>query len=170
MRQDVHTKKVLTPEEAEAREKSVPARVRYTPAEGAALEAKIMSEHPKTLDKSGESGIIKSEDTTIIDAIKSGTVKDSINADLQAPHMEGGRKAIRGFMYGTLDDVEDLYREVRGTGKPVYHPETGEWLHKERIRYHRVIGVIDGEETDKIMIIYSKTGSHIYPRKPGGVD
>ena len=46
----------------------------------------------------------------------------------------------------------------------------GEWLKKERITAERTIGVyIDqngvATETNRFMIIYSKSGYHIYPRR-----
>lgn len=46
----------------------------------------------------------------------------------------------------------------------------GQWLHKEKVAADKLVGVhvdLNGVETPtkSAMIVYSKTGTHIYPRK-----
>jgi len=106
------------------------------------------------------------------DAIDTGTVSKEINADKQNRHIKGSDGYIEGRSYikGTVEDAQKLIEELSGTGEPVYKPN-GEWNNKEKVTADKVIGVnIDPktmQETDtaKATIHYSKTGSHIVPRK-----
>ena len=52
----------------------------------------------------------------------------------------------------------------------VHFHKNGNWLRKEKFTDTKAIGVhldINGKkvETDAGMIVYSKTGTHVYPRK-----
>ena len=54
--------------------------------------------------------------------------------------------------------------------EPTLLDKNGNWLRKEKFTDTKVIGVhldINGKEveTDAGMIVYSKTGTHVYPRK-----
>lgn len=59
---------------------------------------------------------------------------------------------------------------MSGTGTPIIDSK-GNWTNKERIESSDILGthvnLSDGKETEtkKATIIYSKTGSHIIPRK-----
>ena len=87
-------------------------------------------------------------------------------------HIKGSDGYIEGRSYikGTAEDAQMLVNELSGTGEPVFKPN-GEWNNKEKVAASKVIGVnIDPntmKETDttKATIHYSKTGSHIVPRK-----
>ena len=124
----------------------------------------------ETLENTGKSGIIKVG--IVQDAIDTGTVSKEINADKQNRHIKGSDGYIEGRSYikGTVEDAQKLIEELSGTGEPVYKPN-GEWNNKEKVTADKVIGVnIDPktmQETDtaKATIHYSKTGSHIVPRK-----
>ncbi len=99
-------------------------------------------------------------------AIASGEIRDVINGDLQRDHIEGGERSARGYIYGSIE----LYRKYRGTGRLIMNNKTGEWTKKERVVCNEIVGVFDGVETNKLIIVYSVTGCHLYPRKTGGVD
>lgn len=108
------------------------------------------------------------KDSTVADAISSGAVKDQINRDLQRPHCEPPKEG-RSYLFGDVEQAEALYQKLKTTGTALYDSK-GNWTHKERVVNDKAIGVwMDKEgkaqETKGAMIVYSKTGSHIYPRK-----
>lgn len=72
----------------------------------------------------------------------------------------------RSYLDGDIDFAQQLVDEYSGTGTPIC--KDGKWSHRERITAREDIGTyvdVDGKETrsDRAMIIYSKTGTHIYP-------
>lgn len=123
-----------------------------------------------TLEKNGKSSTIESD--TVAKAIESGKVSTTINIGKQNRHIKGSKDYIEGRSYikGTAEDAQKLVDELSGTGEPVYKPN-GEWNNKEKVTADKVIGVnIDPKtlketDTTKATIHYSKTGSHIIPRK-----
>ena len=76
----------------------------------------------------------------------------------------------RSFLYGTLDDAQQLVNQYSGTGEPKLDRK-GNWVHKEHVTVDRVIGeVVDldtGEATPthRFAIHYGKRGTHIVPAK-----
>lgn len=124
----------------------------------------------KALENNGKSSTIKTN--TVKDAIASGKVSVTVNTDKQNRHIKGSSGYIEGrsYMKGTVEDAQKLITELSGTGEPVYKPN-GEWNNKEKVVADKVIGVnIDPNtmketDTSKATIHYSKTGSHIIPRK-----
>lgn len=128
----------------------------------------------KSIAKIGKDGIIDTRTGVVQKAIASGLVSKIINANKQNRHIQGssGYIAGRSYLYGSLEDAQALVDELGGTGIPVLD-ENGNWTHRERVEADKPIGAyVDqktGEETEtsSAMIIYSKTGSHVYPRKDG---
>lgn len=124
----------------------------------------------KGLEISSKSDIIRLG--VVRDAIKSNSVTLTVNAQKQNRHIVGSSGYIAGRSRLTvgLDEAQTLVNELRGTGKPIFD-ETGKWVHKERVVCSDYVGIhvnkVTGEETktNKLMIIYSKTGTHIVPRK-----
>lgn len=119
---------------------------------------------PYPLDKSSESIKIVEE------AIKSGEVSKIINKEKQKRHTKSHHTPDRSYLNGDLDYAQELVDKYSGTGKPLVDGTTGKWLRKEKIKADKTIGVHvdkDGKETEtnKGMIVYSKTGTHVYPRK-----
>ena len=110
--------------------------------------------------------------TAILDAIKSGKVKDEINEEKQLRHCSETRdiNSTRSYIYGDLQKATELYNRYRGTGQPVSDSQNNIVL-KERVTCDHVIGVYYDQasksfiETDGLMIVFSNTGSHLYPRK-----
>lgn len=103
--------------------------------------------------------------------LKSGEILDTINVEKQIRHIFSNSKIMeRSYLFGNIEDSVALYRKYKGTGTLVYDRK-GRWLKKERVVCEESVGVhinpITKEkmETKNLMIVYSKTGSHLYPRK-----
>lgn len=117
------------------------------------------------VDKSGGSGIIKSE-------IEKGNIKLEINHEKQAKHIKGEPEYKEGKSYLTISEKEaqEIINQKSGAGIVVLD-KNGKWKNKELINCDSQIGIdVDsntGEETstDKGTIHYSKTGTHLVPRK-----
>ena len=122
------------------------------------------------LEKNGKSSTIESD--IVAKAIESGKVSTTINIDKQNRHIKGNKDYIEGRSYikGTAEDAQKLVNELSGTGEPVYKPN-GEWNNREKVIADKVIGVnvdpntLKETDTTKATIHYSKTGSHIIPRR-----
>lgn len=129
----------------------------------------------ESVDNSGKNGIIEAKITSIKDAVSSGAVTTKINAEKQGRHIRTSPAYINGRSYisGTMEDAQRLVDDLSGTGVPLVDAN-GNWLNKERVQADHVFGVhVDPEtgnetETTKGMIIYSKSGTHIIPRKEDG--
>lgn len=111
----------------------------------------------------------RSRSTIVQDAIDSGEVSKEINREKQMRHTMSGHIPGRSYLYGGLEFSQRLVDELSGTGEPKLDGR-GEWTHKELVKAPQVIGShvdSDGKETETsaAMIVYSNTGSHIYPRK-----
>lgn len=127
---------------------------------------KIMGfKKPQRLDISAESGIIEDE-------IRKGNIKLDINHEKQAKHIKGCPEYIDGRSYLTIseDKAQKIINEKSGTGSLVYDRK-GLWKKKELIDCDEVIGVDinkstrEETSTDKGTIHYSKSGTHLVPRK-----
>ena len=76
----------------------------------------------------------------------------------------------RSYITGNIEYSQKLVDELGRTGIPILDSK-GNWTHKERVEASEILGVhISPEnnketETKKATIVYSKTGSHIIPRK-----
>lgn len=101
--------------------------------------------------------------------VKSGEIVDKLNINLQSKHIEGSNSG-RSYLFGDEKAAQETYKRLHFTGIPVLD-KNGNWTHKERVEDSKTIGVFVNdsgtvrEETNKAMIVYSKTGSHMYPRK-----
>lgn len=104
-------------------------------------------------------------------SIESGKVSKTINKEKQNRHIKDSSDYIAGrsYIYGSLEDAQSMVDALSGTGQPVM--ANNEWQNKERVSSDRIIGVhidpntMEETETRNGLIIYSKTGSHIVPRK-----
>ncbi len=117
------------------------------------------------VDKSSGSGIIKNE-------IDKGNISLEINHEKQSRHIKGSSEYVEGRSYLIIseDEAQSIINEKSCTGIPVLDRK-GNWKNKELIGCDRVIGVnVDEttrkeENTDKGTIHYSKSGTHLVPRK-----
>ena len=125
----------------------------------------------KKVEKPEKSDTIKKKGP-VQEAIESGRVSTRVNREKQARHIRDGKAYVKGrsYMYDTIEDVQAFIDKYAGTGEAML-TQSGTWKNKERIDADKIIGKRvnpdTGEETEtnKAMIIYSKTGSHAYPRK-----
>lgn len=118
---------------------------------------------PYPLDKSQKS------DTIVEDAIESGEVSKTINREKQLRHTKSNHAPGRSYLDGDLDYAQELVDRYSGKGEAKTNRD-GSWNHRERITANHDIGVYvdeDGNETrsNTAMIIYSNTGTHIYPAR-----
>lgn len=119
----------------------------------------------KSVDKLYKSDIIKIE-------IESGNVKLGINHEKQARHIKSEPEYKKGKSYLTIseEEAQSIINSKCGTGIPVFDRK-GNWKKKELIDCEKTIGIdVDvnsGIETptSKATIHYSKTGTHLVPRK-----
>lgn len=105
-------------------------------------------------------------DTIVRDAIESGKVSKKINPEKQIRHTKEGHLPGRSFIDGDIEYAQELVDRYSGNGNAICI--NGIWTHRERITTEEDIGIyVDsyGKETksNKAIIIYSKTGTHIYP-------
>ncbi len=76
----------------------------------------------------------------------------------------------RSYIDGDLEYAQELIDKLSGTGDAIIDGN-GEWTHKEKVTSPHIIGThVDHKtgietKTNKATIAYSKTGTHIYPRK-----
>ena len=140
-------KKNLTYEEAKAKVDAIENKVR------------------KGLDKPAQGGIIKEE-------LANGNIKLEINHEKQARHIKGEPEYKEGKSYLTIseEEAQDIINAKSGTGTLLYDRK-GNWKHKELIDCDKEIGIdvdVNTQKetpTDKATVHYSKTGTHLVPRK-----
>lgn len=118
---------------------------------------------PYPLDKQNKNSKIVKE------AIESGEVSKTINREKQIRHTKSGHLPGRSYLDGDLEYAQELVDKYGGKGTVVMDKH-GNWTNKEKFEDTRSIGIhvdVDGTETktNKGMITYSKTGTHVYPRK-----
>ena len=118
---------------------------------------------PYPLEKSPKGGIIE-------EAIRSGKVKKTINREKQLRHTYSHHTKGRSYLYGDLEYAQNLIDKLSGTGEAMVDKK-GNWINKEKVSCSDIVGIHIDDETKEetptkaAMIVYSKTGTHIYPRK-----
>lgn len=118
---------------------------------------------PYPIDKSSGRG------TIVKNAIESGEVSKQINREKQKRHTKSDHTPGRSYLDGDLEYAQELVDKHSGKGKAITDRH-GNWTHKEKFDDSKIIGThvdADGTETrtNKGVIAYSKTGTHVYPRK-----
>lgn len=134
--------------------------------------AKTVENAGKTLKNLGKSDTIEAKNSVVKSAISSGVVSATVNANKQNRHIKDSPGYVEGrsYIFGTLEDAQRLIDDLNGTGEALFD-KNGDWLRKERVHANEPIGVhiefatSDETQTTNGMIIYSKTGAHIYPAK-----
>ena len=112
---------------------------------------------------------VPKHDNIIETAVDSGQVSKTINRDKQQRHTKDEHAPGRSYLDGDVEFAQQLVDEYGGKGQPLV-TDDGRWLRKEKINASSVIGTHVDEngnktKTNKAMIVYSKTGTHVYPRK-----
>ena len=119
--------------------------------------------------------IEKLKNPIVSDKIKSGEISTKINNILQEKHMKGMKGYIPGRSYFdsrfNLSDIQTLADKLSGTGSLIFD-QHGNWTKKERVNASYKVGAhvsLDGVETrtNKIIMKYSKTRTHMYPGQEG---
>lgn len=118
---------------------------------------------PYPIDKSSGRG------TIVKNAIESGEVSKKINREKQMRHTKSSHIPGRSYLDGELEYAQELVDRHSGKGEAITDRH-GNWTHKEKFDDSEIIGThvdTDGSETrtNKGIISYSKTGTHVYPRK-----
>lgn len=109
---------------------------------------------------------VSKRDTIVKDAIESGLVSKKINREKQMRHTRDGHLPGRSYIDGDLEYAQELVDELSGSGEAV--TKNGNWQHRERVTSPNIIGTYVDEtgaenKSNRAMIVYSKTGTHIYP-------
>lgn len=107
-----------------------------------------------------------------LQVIRSAETPKALNEGHQRKHIreEGRDIGNRSFLYGTMEDAQQLVDRYSGTGEPKLDRK-GNWTHKEHVLADRPIGeVVDpdtGEATPthRFAIHYGKNGTHVVPAK-----
>lgn len=125
-----------------------------------------------TVAKTSNSDIIES-DNLVQRNIDSGNVKLEINPEKQSRHIKDSKGYVdgRSYIYGDVEQAQKIVNDLHGTGTPVMKPD-GTWANKEHVQSDKPIGIAVSkqtgeEETKAATIHYSKTGTHVVPRKEG---
>lgn len=109
-------------------------------------------------------------DNIITKAIETGEVDKTINREKQLRHTKENHLPGRSYINGDLAYAQELVNKLSETGEAIID-KNGNLVNKEKVEDGSDIGMyVDhqtGEETktNKAMIVYSKTGTHIYPRR-----
>lgn len=103
------------------------------------------------------------------EAIRSGQVSKTINKDKQKRHTKDDHIPGRSYLDGDCDFAQELVDKYGGKGVAILDRHNN-WTNKEKFDHSTTIGThvdIDGTEnrTNLGVISYSKTGTHVYPRK-----
>lgn len=123
---------------------------------------------PYPLDKSVKRSKV------VMDAIESGEVSMTINREKQKRHTLKDHTPGRSYLNGDCDYAQKLVNRYHGTGTPIV--KNGDWTRKERVTASEVVGIyvnpesLAESETKAAIIVYSKTGTHIYPRREDNND
>ena len=104
--------------------------------------------------------------------IRSSTTNKTINPEKQNRHILDADEyaAGRSYVYGDLNTAQVLVNDYHGTGTPMFD-KNGNWKNKEVVKASSDIGVnVDArnrtqQPTNRFVIHYSKTGTHIVPTK-----
>lgn len=108
-------------------------------------------------------------DNIIERAIESGEVKKEINREKQLRHTKSNHTPGRSYLDGDLDFAQELVDKYSGKGE-IKLDRNGAWNRRERIHIGYDIGTYVDEKGEEIasntaMIVYSKTGTHVYPAR-----
>lgn len=113
---------------------------------------------------------VRGHDNIVEEAIRSGEVSKTVNKDKQKRHTKSDHLPGRSYLDGDVEYAQELVDKHSGKGEAVIDGN-GNWTHKEKFDDSDIIGThVDGRSgvetrTNMGMIVYSKTGTHVYPRK-----
>lgn len=105
-----------------------------------------------------------------LQVIRSAETPKALNAGHQRKHIreEGRDIGNRSFLYGTMEDAQQLVDRYSGTGEPKLDGN-GNWTHKEFVTADHLVGESVNPETGiatpthRFAIHYGKRGTHVVP-------
>ena len=105
-----------------------------------------------------------------LQVIHSADTPKTLNAGHQRKHLreEGRDIGNRSFLYGTMEDAQQLVDRYSGTGEPKLDGN-GNWTHKEFVTADHLVGESVNPETGiatpthRFAIHYGKRGTHVVP-------
>lgn len=105
-----------------------------------------------------------------LQVIRSAETPKMLNAGHQRKHIreEGRDIGNRSFLYGTMEDAQQLVDRYSGTGEPKLDGN-GNWTHKEFVTADHLVGESVNPETGiatpthRFAIHYGKRGTHVVP-------
>lgn len=108
-------------------------------------------------------------DNIVEEAISSGKVSKTINKDKQKRHTKEEHIPGRSYLDGDEDYAQELVDKYSGKGEAKLD-HNGRWNHRERVAIDHDIGVYVDEQGNETrsnvgMIVYSNTGTHVYPAR-----
>lgn len=100
------------------------------------------------------------------------SLKLTLNKGAQNKHILSSKGYIEGrsYIYGNLDEAQQIVNKYAGSGEPKFDKK-GSWVNKEVITTDKPIGVDINpntglkQETNRLVIHYSKKGTHIVPAR-----
>lgn len=124
---------------------------------------------PYPIENNGKVAKVRKHDNIVEEAINSGEVSKTINKDKQKRHTKADHLPGRSYLDGDVEYAQKLVDTYGGKGQAKVD-RNGNWNHRERITADHDIGTYvdeNGIETtsNTAMIVYSKTGTHIYPAR-----
>lgn len=126
-----------------------------------------MAKYRKSLDNSGGHDIM-----SLAEGLERGQISLTINSEKQNRHIRGTAEYIEGRSYLaiSLDEAQEIVNRYHGKGE-MRQTRNGTWAKKEQIMTDRFLGVSINPNTGvesptrAATIHYSKTGTHLVPRK-----
>lgn len=124
---------------------------------------------PYPIENNGKVAKVRKHDNIVEEAINSGEVSKTINKDKQKRHTKADHLPGRSYLDGDIEYAQKLVDTYGGKGEAILDKHKN-WTRKEKFDDTNIIGThvdTDGTETrtNKGVIAYSKTGTHVYPRK-----
>ena len=125
---------------------------------------------PYPIDENKKVAKVRGHDNIVKEAIRSGEVSKTVNKDKQKRHTKSDHLPGRSYLDGDVEYAQELVDKHGGKGEAVIDGNSN-WTHKEKFDDSDIIGThVDGRSgvetrTNMGMIVYSKTGAHVYPRK-----
>lgn len=124
---------------------------------------------PYPIENKGRVAKVRGHGNIVEEAIRSGEVSKTVNKDKQKRHTKSDHLPGRSYLDGDVEYAQKLVDKYSGKGIAILDKHKN-WTRKEKFDDTDIIGThvnLDGTETrtNKGVISYSKTGTHVYPRK-----
>lgn len=124
---------------------------------------------PYPIENNGKVAKVQGHDNIVEDAIRSGEVSKTVNKDKQKRHTKSDHLPGRSYLDGDVEYAQKLVDKYGGKGESRLD-RNGKWNHRERITADHNIGTYVDESGNEVisntaMIVYSKTGTHVYPAR-----